>query len=285
MSTQKSVVITGASAGLGEQVAYALAGKGYRVYGAVFNEAEMAKAAEKASGMDIHYFPCDVTKAEQIHAWMEAVNAHQKGAGIDILINNAGVLTPGPLEILKLDEIKYEFEVNVFGSLAVINAFLPALRLSKGRILQIGSVSGILAVPYNGVSSASKATMEAFADVFRTELRPFGIDFVMVAPGNMMTSGPAKTIAMVDKLAAEMTPEQQKLYGKEFGRFSEVFKKMQSSGMAVEDAAARLVEIAEADPAPIRAGIGEDAEQMRALVKLKTDEELDALRRESFNLD
>ncbi|MEM0993626.1 MAG: SDR family NAD(P)-dependent oxidoreductase [Bacteroidota bacterium] len=285
MSTQKSVAITGASAGLGAATAIGLAQKGYKVFGTVFNEAELEKTNANTQGLDLHFFPCDVTKPEQVKAWAASIAAVQNGAGIDILINNAGVLTPGPIELLDLDEIKYEFEVNVFGSLSVINELLPALRAAKGRILQIGSVSGILAVPYNGVSSASKATMEAFADVFRTELRPFGVDFIMVAPGNMLTDGPAKTIAMVNQLIAGMSPEQEALYGKEFGSFAVGFKKMQSEGMALEAAAARLVEIAEQTPAPIRAGIGDDAEQVRALIKDKTDEELDAMRRQMFNLD
>lgn len=285
MNNKKTVAITGASAGLGAETALGLARKGYKVFGTVFNEVELVKAESTTEGLDVHYFPCDVTKVEQVQAWVESVATINESEGIDILINNAGVLTPGPIELLELDEIKYEFEVNVFGSLSVINAFLPALRAAKGRIVQIGSVSGILAVPYNGVSSASKATMEAFADVFRTELRPFGVDFVMVAPGNMLTSGPAKTIARVDKLIEEMTPAERELYGKEFGTFAKAFKHMQLSGIAVEAAAAQLIAISEETPAPIRAGIGEDAAQMRALVKTKTDEELDALRRETFGLD
>ncbi|MEM6394730.1 MAG: SDR family NAD(P)-dependent oxidoreductase [Bacteroidota bacterium] len=173
----------------------------------------------------------------------------------------------------------------VFGNLRVLKSFLPLLRKTKGQILQIGSVSGILPVPYNGVSSASKATMEAFADVLRTELRPFEVDFVMVAPGNMLTAGPGKTIAKVDKLLTDLTPEQRDLYGREFGIFVEKFKKMQSEGMSVEDAAARLIEIAEETPAPIRAGIGDDAEQMIGIAKQKSDEELDMMRRQMFNLN
>ncbi|MEM9832185.1 MAG: SDR family NAD(P)-dependent oxidoreductase [Bacteroidota bacterium] len=280
----KSVAITGASQGLGAEAAKAFILKGYQVFGTVFSEGELNQLQSQTQNPNLHYYVCDVTKQDQVDRWMAAVTKSTEGAGVDILVNNAGVLTPGPIEILPLEDIAYEFEVNVFGSLRVIKSFLPLLRQAKGRILQIGSVSGILPVPYNGVSSASKATMEALADVFRTELRPFGVDFIMVAPGNMMTAGPAKTIAMVDKLIADMTPKQQELYGKEFGSFSKVFKQMQSEGMSVQDAAARLVEIAEEMPAPIRAGIGEDAEQMMNIAKQKSDEELDTMRRQMFGL-
>ncbi|MEM6633415.1 MAG: SDR family NAD(P)-dependent oxidoreductase [Bacteroidota bacterium] len=280
----KSVAITGASQGLGARAAIEFAQKGYQVLGTVFSESELTNLQEQSEFPDLHYFTCDVTQQDQVDNWAAFVAQTVKGKGIDILINNAGVLTPGPIEILPFTEITYEFEVNVFGSLRVINSFLPMLRQAQGRILQIGSVSGILPVPYNGVSSASKATMEAFADVFRTELRPFSVDFVMVAPGNMLTAGPAKTIRRIDKLTEDMTSEQRALYGKEFGSFSKVFTQMQSTGIPVKAAAERLIEIAEKNPAPIRAGIGEDAEEMRELVKVKTDEELDAMRSEMFGL-
>jgi NAD(P)-dependent dehydrogenase (short-subunit alcohol dehydrogenase family) len=92
-------------------------------------------------------------------------------SGLDVLISNAGILTPGPLEVLPVAAVGHEFEVNVFAGLAVINVFLPALRRARGRIVQIGAVTGRLPLPFNGPSSASKVALEAFADIYRTELR------------------------------------------------------------------------------------------------------------------
>jgi NAD(P)-dependent dehydrogenase (short-subunit alcohol dehydrogenase family) len=86
-------------------------------------------------------------------------------------MSNAGILTPGPLEVLPVAAVRHEFEVNVFAGLAVINAFLPALRRARGRIVQMGAMTGRLPLPFNGPSTASKAAPEAFAGLYRTELR------------------------------------------------------------------------------------------------------------------
>jgi len=99
---------------------------------------------------------------------------------------------------------------------ATIHVFLPLLRQARGRIVQIGSMTGRFQLPFSGPSSASKAAMEAFADVYRTELKPFGIDFIMVHPGALLTGGPAKTAAQLKQVSENMTVEQKNLYGKYF---------------------------------------------------------------------
>ena len=172
----------------------------------------------------------------------------------------------------------------MFGSLAVINAFLPALRRARGRIVQLGSATGRFPLPFNGPSSTSKAALEAFADVYRAELEPFGVHFVIVEPGNMATGGPAATAQALRRLAESMTTEQRALYGDAFTSFSETFNGMQSTGLDAASAAARIIEVAQQDPAPIRVPIGEDAEQLMKAVHEQTDEELDALRRQVAGL-
>ena len=134
---------------------------------------------------------CDITKEQDVKAWAANVSDALGGGGLDLLINNAGILTPGPLEVLPLDAIRREFEVNVFGALSVMNAFLPALRKARGRIVQISTWTASLPLPFNGPSSASKAAMEVFATVYRAELKRFSIDVVVAAAGNMRTGGPA----------------------------------------------------------------------------------------------
>jgi NAD(P)-dependent dehydrogenase (short-subunit alcohol dehydrogenase family) len=153
---------------------------------------------EAASGGAVVLTICDVTDESAVQSWAKQVSEALGDDGLDVLVNNAGILTPGPLELLPLDAIKHEFDVNVFGSLAVIHAFLPALRKARGRILQIGSMSGRFPLPFNGPSSASKAALEAFADVYRRELKPFDINFVMIQPGSLATGGPAKTATQLE---------------------------------------------------------------------------------------
>jgi NAD(P)-dependent dehydrogenase (short-subunit alcohol dehydrogenase family) len=200
------------------------------------------------------------------------------GRGLDLLISNAGILTPGPLEVLPLDAIRREFDVNVFGALSVVNAFLPVLRKARGRIVQVSTWTASLPLPFNGPSGASKAAMEVFATVYRAELKRFGIDVVIAAAGNMRTGGPEKTAAALSRVADRMTAEQRALYGETFGAFTAALNGMQNSGLASTAAAQRVIELAEQVPPPSIAPVGADADEILRFVREKSDTELDTLR-------
>ena len=174
---------------------------------------------------------CDISDDDAVKQRARDV-ASQTGGGLDLLINNAGFLTPGPLEVLSLDAIRREFDVNVFGSLSVINSFLAALRHALGCIVQISTWTAHMPMPFNGPSGASKAAVEVLAAVYRAELKRFGIDVVVVVPGNMRTGGPAKTAAALQRVADAMTAEQRELYGQTFGCVD--IYKMDADGKAVE---------------------------------------------------
>ncbi len=232
-----------------------------------------------------HLTVCDITDEDAVRGWAKDTSDALGDAGLDVLVSNAGILTPGPLEVLSIDAVRHEFEVNVFGSLAAINASLPALRKAQGRIVQVGSMTARLPLPFNGPSSASKAALEAFADVYRGELKPFGVAFVMVQPGNMATGGPAKTAAALERAAEAMTPEQRELYRDTFAAFTASLNSMQSAGLDAAVAAAGVVEAAERQPAPIRVPIGPDAEEILKLVHQQTDEQLDELRMRLVGLE
>lgn len=247
------------------------------MFGTARKPAEVEEV-ERSTGGAARLTICDITDEAAVSAWVQETSAELGARGLDVLVSNAGILTPGPLEVLPVDAVRREFEVNVFASLAVINAFLPALRKARGRIVQIGSMTGRLPLPFNGPSSASKAALEAFADVYRGELRPFGVAFVMVQPGNMATGGPAKTAAALQRAAESMTPEQRELYGDAFAAFTAALNGMQTGGLDAAAAGARVVEAAERQPAPIRVPVGPDAEEVLKLVHEQTDEELDELR-------
>ena len=281
--SQPTVAITGAGSGLGRALAIKLAAKGYRVFGTARSETDAADL-EKASAGNAAVTLADITDQRAVTAWVAKVSDELGERGLDVLISNAGTLTPGPLEVIPLDDIRREFEVNVFGAMAVINGFLPALRKSRGRIVQIGAMTGRLPVPFDGPSSASKAAFEALADVYRIELKPFGIAFVMVQAGNMRTGGPAKTAAALKRIADAMTDEQRALYGHAFGKFTESLNNMQNAGLSAEASADRVIELVEQEPPPIRAALGDDAEQILRLVREQSDTELDALRLQLIGL-
>ena len=274
----RSAAITGAGSGLGRDIALGLAGKGYAVFGTAMTETE-AQDLKNASSERVSLSLCDITKESDVKAWADHVSAALgDGRGLDLLISNAGILTPGPLEVLPLDAIRREFDVNVFGALSVMNAFLPALRKARGRIVQISTWTASLPLPFNGPSGASKAAMEVFATVYRAELKRFGIDVVIAAAGNMRTGGPAKTATALSRVADKMTAEQRELYGETFGAFVTALNGMQNSGLDSPSAAQRVIELAEQSPAPSIAPVGADADEILRIVREKSDAEQDTLR-------
>ncbi|MGB9410173.1 MAG: SDR family NAD(P)-dependent oxidoreductase [Pseudolabrys sp.] len=273
----RSAAVTGAGGGLGRDIALGLAGKGYVVFGTATSPAEV-QDLKKVSGGRVSLAVCDITKELAVKAWAGGVSDALGNGGLDLLINNAGILTPGPIELLPLDAIRREFDVNVFGALSVINAYLPALRKARGRVVQVSTWTASVPLPFNGPSGASKAAIEVFAAVYRAELKTFGIDFVVAAAGNMRTGGPAKTAAALARVADEMTPPQRQLYGKTFDTFASKLNSMQGSGLDAASAAKRVIELAEQVPAPSRAPVGADADEMLRAAREKSDAELDALR-------
>ena len=275
--SHRTAVVTGAGGGLGRDIALELAAKDYVVFGTAMSPAEVQDLKD-ASGGRVSLTVCDMTREQAVKAWADGVSDALGDSGLDLLINNAGILTPGPIEVLPLDAIRREFEVNIFGALSVMNAFLPALRKARGRIVQISTWTASVPLPFNGPSGASKAAMEVFAAVYRAELKSSGVDVVVAAAGNMRTGGPAKTAAALARVADEMTAEQRGLYGQSFNTFATTLNGMQSSGLDSILAAKRVIELAEQVPAPSRAPVGTDADEMLRAARAKSDDELDAFR-------
>src|SRR5271170_3303179 len=280
---KRSAVITGAGSGLGRDIALGLAAKAYRVFGTAISSDEIADL-KKASGGTVNLSQCDITNEAAVKAWAGEVTTQNEGR-IDLLISNAGILTPGPLEVLTLNAIRHEFEVNVFGALSVVNSFLPALRKARGRIVQVTTMTATLPLPFNGPSGASKAAFDALAAVYRAELKPFGVDVVLAVAGNMRTGGPAKTAAALERVTEQMTSEQRELYGKAFDTFAANLNRMQGSGLDSVSAANRVIELSEEVPAPSRGAVGTDAEEVMQLVHEKSDAEQDAARLRMVGLE
>jgi len=202
--SSRSVAITGAGSGLGREIALGFAAKGYAVFGTAMSEAEVQELKDASDGR-VRLSICDMTREAAVQFWADGVSDALGDTGLDLLINNAGILTPGPIEVLPLDAIRREFDVNVFGALSVINAFLPALRKARGRIVQVSTWTASVPLPFNGPSGASKAAMEVFSAVYRAELKSSGIDVVIASAGNMKTGGPAKTASALTRISNGMT--------------------------------------------------------------------------------
>lgn len=241
----RSGAITGGGSGLGRDIALGLAGKGYLVFGTAMSPAE-ADDLKQASRGRVSLAVCDIADETGVDGWAAGVSEALGGTGLDLLISLAGTQTQGPIERLPLNSIRHAFEANVFGALCVANAFLPALRKARGRIVQISCWTAHLALPFQGPWGATMAAMEAFAAAYRAELTRSGVDVVVAVSGHSMTGGLART-TQVDGVSSALVARQ-------------------------------VIELAEQIPAPRHAPVGRDAEDILRVVREGSEAEQDALR-------
>ena len=206
-----TVVITGASTGIGEACALELHRRGFRVFAGVRAKSAAEKLRARSSSR-LTPVRLDVTDGASIASAAAIVRDAVGDAGIAGLVNNAGIAVPGPLEILPIDALRRQFEVNVIGQVAVTQAFLPLLRKGRGRLVNISSLNGGLATPYLGAYSASKFAFEAITDALRLELRTWGIRVSSVAPGPIDTPIWRKGIFTGDQLMEQVAAEGLALY-------------------------------------------------------------------------
>lgn len=185
----KTVLITGATHGLGKAAAILLAERGYRVFaaGRSVEKRALLDALAKEKKLPLETLEMDVCDDSSVERAVASV--HQKSAAIDVLINNAGLVYVGAVEDLRLEDWRRQFETNVFGVIRVTQAVLPRMReRRKGRILMMSSVSGFVTAPTQGPYSASKHAIEALSNALRHELYPFGIYTVLIQPGYIVTN-------------------------------------------------------------------------------------------------
>ncbi len=211
-TTTPSVVITGASTGIGEACALHLDQLGWRVFAGVRRDAD-GEALQRKASPRLMPLRIEVTDAASIAAARDIV-AHELGdRGLDGLVNNAGIAIAAPLEFIPIDDLRRQLEINVIGQIAVTQAFLAPIRHARGRVVNIGSISGKMATPFVGPYAASKFAMEALTDALRCELRPWGIQVAIVEPGSIATPIWEKSTAEADRMEAQLPPEGHTLYG------------------------------------------------------------------------
>ena len=234
--TQEIVIITGASSGIGEATARELARRGFHVLAGVRND----QAADAIRRLNIEPLILDITKPEHIRALADRVHGDPQGRAVRALVNNAGMGVNAPVEVFALDEWRRLVEVNFFGHIAVTQTLLPALIRSEGRVINISSVGGKVAMATYGPYAGTKFALEAVSDSLRREVAPFGVKVVVIEPGAVRTKIAGRAIATAHRVASTMTREQKDRYGRLVEAITAQAASAMESGLSA-DAAAKVI--------------------------------------------
>jgi NAD(P)-dependent dehydrogenase (short-subunit alcohol dehydrogenase family) len=269
------VVITGASSGIGRACAHLLSRSGYRVLGGVRTAMAGEVLRRESSGRCIPVI-LDVTDRDQVVNAVEAVkNVDGFQRGLRGLINNAGIVSAGPLEFFPLPAFRQALEVNVIGQIAVTQAFLPLIRQGRGRIINIGSPSGFFAPPFLGPYAATKFAMEAFTDALRREVRSWGIEVSLVEPGAVETPIWDKSLEGANRMEAELPARGKALYEESFSLSRAMIKALRRQALS-PDAVARTVRCALTSHRPrTRYLVGTDARLQAMAARFVPDRLMD----------
>lgn len=281
--TQKSVLITGATDGLGKATALLLAERGYRVFAAGRSAEKRAQldALAREKKLPLETLELDVDEDASVQRAVAGVLA--RAGAIDVLINNAGVNFTATVEDLRMEDWRRQFETNVFGVLRVTKALLPHMReRRRGRILMVSSVSGFLTPPTQGAYSSSKHALEGMSNALRLELYPFGIEVILIQPGYIVTG--------IQKAAAELSkPYWDKMknspYASLYERFlASVNVSRAKSKSTPEDCARVMLRAIETSRPKPRYGVTGLATVAKWLKRLLSDSAADAIFRRRYGI-
>jgi NAD(P)-dependent dehydrogenase (short-subunit alcohol dehydrogenase family) len=275
-STTRAVLITGASTGIGAATAMRLDRAGWRVFAGVRKPADGDALRAQASGR-LTPVIIDVTDPASIDAAAGEVARETGDAGLDGLVNNAGISVPGPVELLPLEDLRRQLEVNVVGQVAVTQAFMPLIRTARGRIVFISSIGGRFSTPFLGAYCASKYALEALADAMRLEMRPWRIHIALVEPGSIKTPFWDKGLSDAEVMEARLSPEDHARYDQAIASVKAVARDFERRGIPPE-AVAKAIEHALTSPRPkTRYLVGIDAKLQAALATWVPDRVTDGL--------
>jgi NAD(P)-dependent dehydrogenase (short-subunit alcohol dehydrogenase family) len=282
---QGSILVTGASTGIGEACALHFSRLGWQVFAGVRNDEDGERLTATAAGrlQPIHL---DVTDEASIEMGVGEIRATVGSAGLTAVVNNAGIAVGGPVEYVPLEKWRRQMEVNVIGQIAVSQAVLPLLRCSgtRGRLVFMGSIGGRVASPLVAPYSASKHAIEAIAESMRHELASTGIRVVVIEPGAVRTPIWDKGQTSADDIEAAMPAEAIERYGKAVADLRKAMAFQARTGVD-SDVVARVVEKAVTRSRPAaRYLVGRDAKITAVIAWLLPDRERDAAMRQLLKL-
>jgi NAD(P)-dependent dehydrogenase (short-subunit alcohol dehydrogenase family) len=261
----RSVLVTGASTGIGRATALRLDSSGWRVFAGVRKD-EDAESLREASSPRLTPVFLDVTDPEQIAAAAELVERECEN-GLDGLVNNAGVAIPGPLETVPLEDFRRQIEVNLVAYVAMTQALLSQIRRAEGRVVFLSSIGGRVAFPFGGPYHASKFATEAIGDVFRQELRPWGLRVAIIEPGSIDTPIWERGQRKAEEIEAK-APQTGLLYGAATEKFRKVIEDTAERGIPPEKVAKVVSHALESSRPKSRYLVGLDAKLQARLKPL-----------------
>ncbi|HLG88954.1 MAG TPA: SDR family NAD(P)-dependent oxidoreductase [Alphaproteobacteria bacterium] len=264
-------IITGASTGIGAATARELARRGFHVLAGVRRDRD----ADAIRGPGIEPLIVDVTNPDHIGALATRVYEDPQSRPVRALINNAAIGVNAPVETFAIDAWRRLFEVNLFGHVAVTQALLPALIRSKGRIVNISSVGGKIAMATYGPYAGTKFALEAVSDALRREIAPLGVQVVVVEPGAVRTEMAGRAIATAHEAASAMTPEQSQRYSGLVQAIAAQTTLFTDSGLPADAAAKVIAKAVTARKPSTRYTVGRDAALLTLLARILPDRLLD----------
>jgi NAD(P)-dependent dehydrogenase (short-subunit alcohol dehydrogenase family) len=265
-----TVLVTGASTGIGEATVLHLKTLGFHAVGAVRKDED----AERLEGRGIRTVRIDVTDAEQIAAARDELG-DEPLAG---LVNNAGIAVAAPVEFLPIDRLRQQLEINLIGQVAVTQAFLPALRRARGRIVNVSSIGGRVALPLVSAYNASKFGLEGLSDSLRREIRSQGVDVILIEPGGVKTPIWKKGEQLADEMLEDVPPEAERLYGKMITTLrAETAKIEQERGIEPSEVAEVIGKALTASRPRTRYLVGTDAKMRGPMAKFLPDRLMDRM--------
>jgi NAD(P)-dependent dehydrogenase (short-subunit alcohol dehydrogenase family) len=282
-----TALITGASTGIGQATALRLAGAGWTVLAGVRHQDAGERLASEAPSGRVQPLILDVTDFQQIVA--AAARVSELGGGgksspgrLDALVNNAGIGFGGPLELIHPDDLRKQFDVNVLGQIAVMQALLPALRAAHGRIVFLSSVGGRVAMAFTAPYAASKHAIEAIGDALRVELATSNVQVALVEPGSVATPIWEKARQTGEQLT--VPPELQKQYGHVPEAMDKTLADTAKRGVPAEQVAQTIERALTARRMKSRYVVGRDARAMIIARRLVPDRVFDRIARRALGV-
>ena len=272
--SRKTVVITGASSGIGQSCVSRMSAAGWLV----FATARKASDRDRLRGeKNVYPVIMDMQDVSSVTAAAEEVASQLNGAGLDGLVNVAGIGMVRPIEYASMSDVREIFEINFFGQLATIQSFARLLRKNRGRIVNITTVGVNIAIPFGGLLNSSKSAFAKLSDTLRLEMHPFGVRVIAIEPGSISTPAVDKTLGDLDQVIRNLPPEAQAQYGSLIRKMGRRGYEMEKGGSSPDVVAAAVDHALTSSRPRIRYRVGKHARLLATLPRILPERVMDAL--------